>query len=108
MKKILFTVIVFLVTAMGVYCAGNNGRDEENFGSGFFANDTSIGTTEEDSSDSGGFFRAGPPDSPGDRPDPGGAIGVDTPFQDGACVFMLCCLAYGIVKVSRKKKGIPL
>ena len=108
MKKILITILIFLLTAMAnSYAAFFENRVEN-------SDYSYIGTTGQEYSDNqgepeesiGGFFK-----SPGDnplinRPGTGGGIGQGTdpaPIGKGLHTLLVCSLIYGIVKVSSKK-----
>jgi len=54
----------------------------------------------------GGFFRSSSENGPlDDRPGLGGGIGQSAPIGKGLHTLLVCCLIYGIVKISAKKRS---
>jgi len=101
MKKIFFTIIIFLFVTL------TTGHAQ------FFKNpDTEIQSSNsgysgysEGNNNSGGFFKNGTnPANPGNRPGQGGAIGVDAPIGDGVKELIICCIVLCFVIYFDKKR----
>jgi hypothetical protein len=109
MKKIIVTIMVFLLSATVISYAGIFGNqttsnDEYSSQSGALY-DNSTKYSREDSG-FGALF-SGPSDDPGDRPDNGDGIGQEAPISDGVRTLAICCFIYSIIKVcsnTRKNK----
>jgi hypothetical protein len=103
MKKILITIMIFLVTITGY--AGiyrSESANDGQYGGGLYENsyNTSVG----ENSGYGGIYRSSA-DDPGDRPGSGGGIGQNAPLGDGVRSIVVCCLIYGLVKIINKKRN---
>lgn len=123
MKTKVFTILIFLFTAIASGCyAGINSDDkrpgEDNSSSsssssssGFFSSNTDNNNPQVENSDqSGGFFRSdaddlsGRPDS-GNNGNPGQGIGQKpTPLRDGLHILVACGIIFGLVKFFNEKK----
>ena len=99
--------MIFLLTAtMTSYAGIYRDNTPDNSGSSgygaLFGNSNSSNPGGD--SDSGGLFRSSNVD-PGDRPGNGDGIGQQAPIGNGVRTLAVCCLIYGIVKLSSKKRN---
>jgi len=99
--KILFTIILFLLTSSGICYPQNNKSN----GGALYA-EPSINADAKQNNDNGGaLFRATPASGLTDRPGDGEGIGQDdsVPISEGLCMLLGYCVIYGLVKFSLKK-----
>lgn len=99
MKKVLITILIFLLTATATSYAGIFNQSETKQ-----SNSNPSNSGEETTDNYGGFFRSSSADNPGGRPDDGGGIGQQAPVGNGLYPLVICSLFFGIVKLSSDKR----
>ena len=113
-RTILITSLIFLITSTAPSYAGFFGDYEQETYNSYDINSSTYYPSAISYSDEGiysedynsGFFRSSSEDNPlVDRPGIGGGIGQSAPIGKGLHTLLVCCLIYGILKISAKKKG---
>ena len=99
MKKIIFVIIVILLTAATVgYTQTFDNQEVDN---GVF---NGRSNNYETNSDFSGLFK-NETDDPGGRPENGSGIGQEqAPLKDGLSVLIACSVAFILVKIYKSKK----
>jgi len=123
MRTVLITALMFLIALTTPSYAGIFRDNQPENGNSYRSNNSyhsnhsnSSRTTSypnaisysngETGENSGGFFRSTSNDDPlKDRPGMGGGIGQSAPISKGMHTLLVCCLIYGIVKFSAKKRS---
>ena len=104
MKRIFNIIMIFLLTATissyaGIYRDKTTSKGESSEYGALYRNAPS--SSEGDSS-AGSLFRSSNNDLD-DRPGNGTGIGQEAPIGNGIRTLAICCLIYGIIKLSSRK-----
>ena len=113
MRTVLIAALMFLIALMTPSYAGIF-RDNQPENGNSYSNSSrttsypnAINYSGGETNDhGGGFFRSTSDEDPlRDRPGMGGGIGQSAPIGKGMHTLLVCCLIYGIVKFSAKKRS---
>ena len=103
MKKLLFTIFIFLLTAIAATASNAQIFNNNETGTGKNSEiHSSVKENSEERIDTEKFFRAGNDDYT--RPNVGDGIG-EMPIGDELFILMLCSMLFGAIKLFKRKRN---